>query len=96
MFLGPPKLSVIMTGGCSLYELIGDGTFFRCIRKEVVNAAGTEVIVILCVAILVLAVVAGVLAYEWRVQGGGRVGSRACSIAQFIRDAASLIMSLIY
>ena len=59
-----------MTCGCSLYELIGDGTFFRCIRKEVVNAAGTEVIVILCVAILVLAVVAGVLAYEWRVQGG--------------------------
>ena len=57
-------------GGCSLFELIGDGTFFRCIRKEVVNAAGTEVIVILCVAILVLAVVAGVLAYEWRVQGG--------------------------
>ena len=75
-----------MTCGCSLYELIGDGTFFRCIRKEVVNAAGTEVIVILCVAILVLAVVAGVLAYEWRVQGGGRVGSAACSVTQFMRE----------
>ena len=62
-----------------LYELIGDGllpTFSRCVREPAVNVAGTEVIVTLLVIILVLAVVAGFLGYQWRLQGG-RVSSWA-------------------
>ena len=58
---------------CVSYKLNGDGllpTFSRCVREPAVNVAGTEVIVTLLVIILVLAVVAGFLGYQWRLQGG--------------------------
>ena len=45
------------------------GCFFpRCAREPAVNVAGTEVIVTLIVIILVLALVAGFLGYQWRMQ----------------------------
>ena len=40
----------------------------RCVREPAVNVAGTEVIVTLIVIILVLALVAGFLGYQWRLQ----------------------------
>ena len=60
---------------CTQYytELLGgDGLFLlpfpRCVREPAVNVAGTEVIVTLIVIILVLALVAGFLGYQWRIQ----------------------------
>ena len=56
---------------CVPYKLTGDGlfpTFSRCIREPALNMAGTEVVVTLLVIILVLAVVAGFLGYQWRMQ----------------------------
>jgi len=43
-------------------------TTCECVREPAVNVAGTEVIVTLLVIILVLAVVAGFLGYQWRLQ----------------------------
>ena len=53
-----------LVGGDGLFPL----PFPRCVREPAVNVAGTEVIVTLIVIILVLALVAGFLGYQWRMQ----------------------------
>ena len=71
LFLHKPAKKFDNLFACVLYKLNGDGllpTFSRCVREPAVNVAGTEVIVTLLVIILVLAVVAGFLGYQWRMQ----------------------------